>query len=493
MDLLPVELVRLIYQYCDPESVGALRLVSGRFADVGYEFLLPPHFTAVEWRDDVKRLRSIAGHDRLRGSIRSVTFNFSKVNEHSARHATFFEHWFEQPEHDSPSRRALLEDAWMQYYELEKLGHRLPPFHSRAAALEEAFKHLPNLKHLEITLTKSPYPTTIPLLTDVFRVPACRRRDRDQACKNMNAIVSAIRHVRLASLSIDHLPLEILRHADDRRHWFDCARSFASLSRLSLVLDPASSMLPRSRSCAVNGLGHVLQYSVNLTHLSLAFHTYHAPREKFHLSFRALFGAGVGSDADGTREFVYRKLTDLKLEGVSCAEDDLRSFLTRHAGTLTRLRLGGRGLAKPCEPSIGGVHLHEGSFRSLFGSLRGKLPKLERFHMEGDVEAGHFFTGAHAHIGGRVREAYQFRAVTDEEWMPVVHSEYQHRDGSENGSDGDGEGHAHGHGHGDGSPIAGGRRRRSSPSCVETVDCLELERYLVHGGEYPRLAAQAGA
>lgn len=442
MDFLPVELVRLVFQYCDPPSVRALRLVSGKFADVGYEFLLQSHFTAVEWRDDIKRLRSIAGHDRLRDSIRSVTFNFSKVDEYNARHATFFQHWLQEPE----ERSALLQDAWIRYYELEESSRRLAPFHSRSTVVEEAFKRLPNLKDLEITLTKCPY--DIDILKEVFEVQNCRKRDRDLACKTMNAIVSAIRHVRLSSLSIDQLPLEILRHADDRRHWFDCARSFASLSRLNLVLDPPSSLLPRSRSCAINGLGHVLHYSVHLTHLTLAFHTYHAPREKFNLSFHALFG---GTD------FTYKKLTDLKLEGVSCAEDDLRSFLLRHGATLERLRLGGRGLARPYELSIGGVHLHEGSFRSLFGSLQGKLPKLRRFHMEGDAEAGHFMASS--------REAWQFRPMTDDEWLPVVPG------------------------------AAAKERRRSTPPsspCVETVDCLGLERFLVEGGEYPKLAAQVG-
>src|SRR5689334_17934765 len=72
MDFLPVELVRLVFQYCDAPTVRALRLAAGRYADVGYEYLLHTHFNAVEWRDDVSRLRSIAGHDRLRSSIRSL-------------------------------------------------------------------------------------------------------------------------------------------------------------------------------------------------------------------------------------------------------------------------------------------------------------------------------------------------------------------------------------------------------------------------------------
>ncbi|KAK3939830.1 hypothetical protein QBC46DRAFT_387074 [Diplogelasinospora grovesii] len=435
MDYLPVELLRLIFECCDASAIRTLRLVSMRLAIVGLEYLLEPHFNAVEWRDDIKRLHSIASHERLRHSTQSVTFNFSRVDEYNARHASFFQHWLHEPE----ERSAVLQDAWIKYYELEEKSRGIPPFHTRSTMVEESFKRLSNLKELEVTYTKCPY--DIDALRDVFLVRNCRKRDRTQACKNANAIVSAIRHVRLNSLVIDQLPLEIFRMADDRKHWFDCARSFASLSRLDLVLDPPQNLLPNSRFRAINGLGHVLQFSPNLTHLSLGFHTYHAPMEKFNLSFRALLGDS----------FVYEKLTDLKLEGLSCAEDDLRAFLVKHGQTLERLRLGGRGLAKPHELSIGGVHLYEGSFRSLFRSLQGKLPKLQRFHMEGDMEAGTMTPNS--------RELYKFHAVTDDTWAELGDC---------------------------------GSKRFRNPS-RKTIDCLAIERYLLHGGEYPRVLVPGGA
>ncbi|KAK0636845.1 hypothetical protein B0T17DRAFT_480858 [Bombardia bombarda] len=428
MDLLPVELIRLIFEHCDPPTVRNLRLASGILAEVGYDYLISPNFTAVEWKDDIRRLHSIAHHDRLRDRIEAITFNFAKIDEYNARHASFFQHWLQKPEEQQSD---VLQDAWTRYYELEKQTHRLLPFSNRSSMVEESFKRLSGLKELEITYTKCPY--DIDLLREVFLVRNCRQRDRAQTCKNMNAIMSAVRHVRLSSLTIDQLPLEIFRMADDRRHWFDCARSFASLSRLDLVLDPPDNLYPSSRFRAINGLGHVLQFSPNLTHLSLSFHTYHAPLEKFNISFRSLLC-----------DFTYEKLTDLKLEGLSCTEHELRAFLIRHGKTLERLRLGGRGLAKPLDLSIGGVHLYEGTFRSLFSSLQGRLPKLQRFHLEGDIEAGDPMTSA--------RELYRFHAVTDDNWnKPVTW------------------------------------RRRSHPS-YKTIDCLELEKYLLCGGEYPSLA-----
>lgn len=424
MDSLPVELLRLIFEHCDAASVRSLRLASTTLATVGYDYLIPPHFASVEWRDDVKRLHSISQHDHLRSSIESITFNFARVDEYSARHTSFFQHWLQEPE----QRNEILQEAWTRYYETEERGRGLPSFSSQGKLVEEAFKNLPKLHTLEITYTKCPY--DIDVLRDVFLVRNCRKRDRAQACKNMNIIVSAVRHARLSCLTIDQLPLELFKVADDRRHWFDCARSFASLSKLNLVLDPPSNLLPQACFRAINGLGHVLQFSPNLTHLSLGFHTYHNPVAKFPLRFEELLGG----------DFTFKKLTDLKLEGIAASEHDLRSFLIRHSPTLERLRLGGRGLAKPYEMSIGGIHLYEGTWRSFLSSLRGKLPRLERFHMEGDCEAGEIRTSS--------REVYKFHAVTDDEWGPPT----------------------------------------ATRSLRKTIDCLELERYLLRGGEYPKLA-----
>jgi len=460
MDSLPVELLHFIYQYCDTPTVKSLRLVSGKLAEVGYDYLLQPHLTAVEWRDDVERLHNIASHERLRKRIQHITFNFSKVNEYEARHASFFQNWVQEPE----ERNAVLQDAWDTYYELEEQSRKLPALHTRSDSVEDSFKQLPALRELEITYTKCPY--DIEVLQHVFNVPKCRRRDqkdRARACKNLNAIVSAVRYVQLDALTIDQLPLEIFRLPDDRRHWFDCARSFASLSRLDLVLDVPANFMPQSRSRTINALGHVLQFCPNLTHLSLAFHSYHAPLEKFGLLFHALFGP----------EFRFERLTDLKLEGITCAEDDLRGFLLRHADTLERLRLGGRGLAEPFENGIGGVHLHNGSWRSLFVSLRGKLPRLQRFHMEGDVEAGDIMTSS--------RELYKFHAITNDNWEEIPWSVTASRRNSASSSRSSGRS----------TRSSSASARWSAHQLPETVDCLALERYLIHGGEFPKFTPTA--
>ncbi|KAK0665134.1 hypothetical protein QBC41DRAFT_17052 [Cercophora samala] len=432
MDLLPVELVRIVYQYCDLPTVRALRLVSTKLADIGYDYLLPDHLTAVEWRDDVQRLHSIARHDRLRGKPRSLVFHLARIDVGRAQETISLHQWLRHREgHD------FVQEAWTSYHKLEERAALVAPLHTRQPMLEASLKLLPNLEVLDINFTKNPY--GIAFFDEVFQHHHCRKHDRIRASKDLDSILSALPHTRLQSLSIDQVPLELFRHADTRQRWLDCAPTFAGLSRLDLVLDVPRQMGPASRSRAINGLARVLQSASNITHLRLAFHTYHAPAEKFELSFRALF-------AD---DFTYKKLTDLKLEGISCSEEDLKSFLLRHSPTLERLRLGGRGLAKPLELSIGGIHLHNGRWRSLFAGLKENLGALQRFHLEGDIESGDAFT--------RTREVWDFLPVVSDDWN-TVHQEDE---------------------------FEGWYKKSGPPRCKENFDSLGLERFLIAGGPWP--------
>ncbi|KAK4202829.1 hypothetical protein QBC40DRAFT_37514 [Triangularia verruculosa] len=432
MDLLPVELVRFVYQYCDPPTVRTLRLASAKFAEIGCDFLLPDHFTAVEWKDDIRRLHAIARHERLCGRPRSLVFHLAKVHVGKARQATFLRQWLRDREGNDP-----IEDAWSSYHKLEERASLVAPLYTRQPMLEAAFKRLPNLESVDISFTKNPY--GLEFFNEIFQHHNCRKQDRPRVSKDLDAIVSALPHVRLQSLSIDQVPLELFRQGETRQHWFDCAPTFANLSRLDLVLDVPPQMGPAARSRAINGLGKVLQSASNLTHLRLAFHTYHAPAEKFELSFRALFAG----------DFTYKKLTDLKLEGISCSEQDLKAFLLRHSPTLERLRLGGRGLAKPCELSIGGIHLHNGRWRSLFAGLKENLVVLQRFHLEGDIESGDAFT--------RTREVWDFLPMVSDDWSTI----YQEDD------------------------FEGWYKKPGTSRCKENFDSIGLERFLISGGPWP--------
>jgi len=319
--------------------------------------------------------------------------------------------------------------ARMEFDKIASGRKQVGPLHMKGEDLREACSALPNLRDLEVTFARCPATVSNDLVQGLFDWPNCRKIDRQETYQNLDTIMFALHGIKLSSFRVDRLPLEIFRLANHRSHWFTHAQSFSSLSSLNLTLDPSGLQGPSSAFRAINGLGRILQLATNLTHLKLAFHPYSSEQSKFVLSLRELFFG-----------FTYTRLTDLTFEGVSCDEEDLKEFLGRHGATLARLRLGGRGLAKPFEASHGGVHLYEGTFKSLFTGLRVKLPKLERVHLEGVFECEHPDLPAH--------ETYNFYPLTDENWEPVP------------------------------TP----RWVRSSR---KTISCQPFEQYILQGGVYP--------
>lgn len=423
MESLPVELLRLIYANCDAPSVRALRETNTTLANVGYEYLLPQKFTVLSYRNDIDRLHNIALHDRLRTSVETVVINLSDLDDYDARHAAYGKHFVQLPE----ERSDVLGAAWAEYEKLRVGRKALAQFNTRRDDLREAFSSLPNLKHVEVTFTECPLDNEV--LREVYQVPGCRRMNREVACSNLEAIIFALHGIRLESFSVDRFPLEIFKNPQHRRHWFTHAKSFESLERLSLTVDPGGLRGPAAAHRAINGLGYLLQLPKQLRQLKLAFQSYTSSDSKFALSFREMLNG-----------FHYEQLTDLTLEGMSFEEEDLRDFLAMHGATLTRLRLGGRGLAKPYMASMGGIHLHEGTFKSLFASLRTKLPKVERLHLEGIFECGYHGMASH--------ESYNFFPLTDESWQPV--------------------------------PCPAWVR-----SSRKTIGCQPFEQFLLSGGAYP--------
>ncbi|KAI1780054.1 hypothetical protein F4818DRAFT_163395 [Hypoxylon cercidicola] len=423
MDTLPVELLRLIFSHCDPESVRNLRENCRILADVGYSYLLSPKFTAVGWRNDIDRLHSIALHERLRGSITSICIFLGELSYYDAWSTSWFQNFVTPPD----TRNEVMGSAKREFDRIERGRKMVGPLHLRADDLREACSALPNLKDLEVTFTQCPLEN--PLIKEVFDYPSCRKLDRPQTYSNLDAIIFALHGIPLTSFKVDRLPLEVFRLPSHRNHWYTHAQAFDCLESLNLTLDPSGLQGPGSAFRAVNGLGRILQLATGLRKLKLAFHPYTSENSKFALSFRELL-----------YDFTFRHLTDLTLEGVSCEEDDLKDFLARHGSTLTRLRLGGRGLAKPFEVSLGGVHLYEGTFKSLFTGLRSKLPKLEQIHLEGIFECEHHELPSH--------EAYNFYPLTNEEWEEV--------------------------------PRPGWVR-----SSRNTINCLPFVQYVFSGGPYP--------
>ncbi|KAI0196879.1 hypothetical protein F4808DRAFT_463894 [Astrocystis sublimbata] len=425
MDSLPVELLRLIYSYCDSESVPNLRAVSPTLADVGYEYLLSPCFTALNWRLDIDRLHNVALHERLRGSVQSINLFLGELSYYDAWSTSWNQHFVIAPE----ERAELMTKARMEFDKIEAGRKTVGPLHLRADDLREACSALPNLRDLEVSFARCPSTVENTFIREAFFWPNCRKLDRDETYKNLDAVMFALHGIKLSSFKVDRLPLETFRLKDHAKHWYTHAQSFDSLTKLDLTLDPSGLRGPTSAFRAVNGLGRILQLAKNVTHLRLAFHPYTSEHSRFALNFGELFFG-----------FTYPHLTDLILEGVSCDEEDLKEFLGRHGATLVRLRLGGRGLAKPFEASHGGIHMYEGTFRSLFTGLRTRLPKLERMHLEGIFDCEHHDLPTH--------ETYNFYPLTDENWEEV--------------------------------PTPGWVQ-----SSRKTISCEPFEQYVLKGGMYP--------
>ncbi|KAH8681426.1 hypothetical protein BX600DRAFT_429364 [Xylariales sp. PMI_506] len=423
MESLPVELLRLIFAYCDRPSARSLREVSTTFAEVGYEYILSPEFTVLGYRNDLDRLHNIALHPQLRGGIQSLVINLSDVDDYDANHAAWSQNFLRLPE----ERQVNLNRAWGEFRKITESRKMLNEFQSRGDDLTEAFSGLSSLGSIAITFTQCPVDNKV--LRDVYGVPSCRRMDRELACNNLNVIIAALHGISLSSFSVDRFPLELYKVPNHRRHWFTHAKSFSSLTRLHLTLDPSGLQGPASAVKAINGLGYILQLPKQLRDLKLAFHPYQTPDSKFAVSFRELLNG-----------FSYPELVDLSLEGISCEEEDLKQFLVQHSSTLRRLRLGGRGLAKPYQVSLGGMHLYEGTFRSLFTGLRTKLPKLERLHLEGIFECEHYGLPSH--------ETYNFYPLSNEQWEEVPRPSWV-------------------------------RAKR------DIINCLKFEEFLLFGGTYP--------
>ncbi|KAH7034984.1 uncharacterized protein B0I36DRAFT_346849 [Microdochium trichocladiopsis] len=396
MDSLPTELLRYVFAYSDAASVRALRRVSRTLAEVGYDFVLGPNFRALPWRNDIDRLHNIALHERLRGKITSVALCMGELSPYDARHASMAHHFLMDPE----SRAQLLQSAWKEYSEIEKQRQVVGALHLKTDDLREACSALPNLREFVVNFTDCPFDNEV--LEKVFHEPNCRKLEYPEVYQNLDAIILALHGIQLSSFKIDRFPLEMFGKNPHRRHWFSHAQSFNSLSTLHLTLDPSKLQGPSAAFRSVNGLGGFLRLAINVSNLKIAFHPYArgSIKSKFALSFRECL--------DGT---TFGRLSSLILEGMSCDEDDLKDFLARHGKTLTHLRLGGRGLAMPWEASNGGIHLYEGTFRSLLAGLRHRLPKLERLHLEGVLECEHRDLPSH--------EAYNFYPLTNEDWEDI--------------------------------------------------------------------------
>lgn len=84
---------------------------------------------------------------------------------------------------------------------------------------------------------------------------------------------------------------------------------------------------------------------------------------------------------------IWHNLYNLRLEALNIAEDDVMSFLTRHAATLKRLQLGvykNQNLPQRVANMQNIHHFRYGTIRGLLTRMRDQM-RLKKLNMRGDV------------------------------------------------------------------------------------------------------------
>jgi hypothetical protein len=378
---LPTELLRLIFRDADLTTLWACRLSCRVFAEVGLEFLLPPHFTSIGWRRrrDLERLVGISEHPVLCKSIKTITFNFSELHGYNARHSSYFEYFAMEPE----ARNEILLDAWEEYFELEGRRAAAGEFQIPGEAFfRRVLRSFGNLTTVRVVFEECPYSSDV--LKRVFRRKNCRVFRGEDAAAKISTILKALPGTSVSSFVCDYLPLaQPALQSRSFQHGY-----LGHFTSLKLTIDTSSPF-----NYFFEGL------SPDLTSLSLAFQ-----------GFKSGNNTKAGFNEHRGFPFHFPGLTDLKLENIAVTEDTLFGVFERNRLTLRRLRLGGKGPMSWKDDFGGGITLTDGSLRSLFTRMRDTTPKaLERLHLEGDFQDD-----------GVEKEVYDFYPITDDEWNDVT-------------------------------------------------------------------------
>jgi hypothetical protein len=180
----------------------------------------------------------------------------------------------------------------------------------------------------------------------------------------------------LDSLTHDCLPFEVW---SQRSILENIPATFQSLRTLKVCLD--YSVFPNAlhSSSGFSGFSSALCAAPNLQTVHIGFANSIWP----HLNFSEYMGG-----------YTWRNLHTLGLEGMNIAEDDVASFLIRHAATLKRLRLGvykTSGYTQRVANMQNIIQFRQGTLRGLLTRTREAM-RLEKLNMKGDVDGGHQFS-----------------------------------------------------------------------------------------------------
>ncbi|KAH8804846.1 hypothetical protein F5884DRAFT_735516 [Xylogone sp. PMI_703] len=367
MEQLPIELRRQILDHLDLSSIKNYRRTSQANASIGEDYLFTPTFDTLLHRNDFHRLLALSQCPKYSYRITALNINLAEMNEFHARHNAYFLQFMRVPE----DRDQLREEAWGNYGSVRAQKEEYAENVCKPALLRSVFSKLDNLSSIAVTLATCPFSNE--LLHQIWRIPSSRALHRVLNTERFTSILSALVETRPAlpvtSLSHDRLPFEFFAQ---RMTLLSSIVDpvFKGLKKLSLSLD--YSELPNNghKLQAFGALARCLKNAVMLEMLDLSFQG----RDKIDVSplIRNLL-----YDTEANSDPLFPCLRSLKLSSISTTSPLLSSFILLFAGTLQRLEFGSIGVIAPHQSPSGGIHLTEGSFKSLFETVNKEVKGLQ--------------------------------------------------------------------------------------------------------------------
>jgi hypothetical protein len=373
MNTLPTEIRRQIITHCTVPTLQSLRLTSTIWASLGFEYLISSSFTTLPHRPDFTRLLAVSQIPILSQQIEHLIINLGEINEYHARHNSYFIQYMRDPD----ERLAAQESSWGSYASFKSEKEKHMPLACSSELLVPALKNLPKLKKVEVSLATCPFPKNderTELLRQMWSIPSTRLCPRVATTERFTALCSALvgSPARVEELSHDRLPFEFFAQKSITISFISTV--FLTIRKLSLVLDYSDMPNNLHSSQAFQNLSHCLRSTSYLEILSLSFQG----RRKIDIS--PLFASL------SEHNHVFDKLQNIKFEGMRCTENELVEFLLRHKASLKKVQLGGPGSKAPYQKANGGLHLGNGTWKSVFERVLAGLdlqPKC--FLAQGDM------------------------------------------------------------------------------------------------------------
>ncbi|KAK2591786.1 hypothetical protein QQS21_010517 [Conoideocrella luteorostrata] len=316
MEKLPVELVSGIAGHLVSADLKSFRLSCRQISAITRHLLALQHFNGLPWRPDASRLYELSRIPDCARQIRSIKFNFARLDAYSAIHDSFRHHYLIEPE----PRTEIIQERWEPYLQTQRQMRSVGEF--RLDLLKEAVARLPALK--EVTLTWTQCPWDHGMEAHRFFIPEVSVQLAEE---EVNTIQHAVlTDILAAGVQLETLTVEPLRSCGAGK----CGSSddmYRNLRRLDLVLDRTYD-------------GPIL-YDVTRAPLLSS-----SSLKELRLEF--LSWDRVYSEPQFMHPVALKNLEVLELIrpeiGLSC----LAGLLSRHAKTLKKLKLVGiKGIPEP--------------------------------------------------------------------------------------------------------------------------------------------------